>query len=227
MIQTLAKNSLLIFTNIIVASATIYCFSNQQAGKQPVSSFIFPNQVPLSFWNQREKKNLSIEELNINFGKQPNAIISGKRYQYVRDNLIIDADIFYVVNTRGNVSKLIETQTQISEDALNQQKIKKSDDIGFYSIFRDDKFVYLSSCLNPQGKSTVTSKQFSENLNQVRLIPSLLGKWLVGKASIRDRRCLWIHLCLPLNSEINNTEEILESVWLDLAQWWTPNFPQL
>lgn len=227
MIQTLAKNSLLIFTNIIVASATIYCFSNQQAGKQSVSSFIFPNQVPLSFWNQREKKNLSIEELDINFGKQPNAIISGKRYQYVRDNLIIDADIFYVVNTRGNVSKLIETRTQISEDALNQQKIKKSDDIGFYSIFRDDKFVYLSSCLNPQGKSTVTSKQFSENLNQVKLIPSLLGKWLVGKASIRDRRCLWIHLSLPLNSEISNTEKILESAWLDLVQWWTPNFPQL
>ncbi|MDJ0531169.1 MAG: cyanoexosortase A system-associated protein [Xenococcaceae cyanobacterium MO_207.B15] len=224
--QTLIKNSLFIFTNIVIGSATIYSLIAPEAGNRTVNSFIFPEQVPLNAWNQIKSNSLSVKpKITLELGKE--SIASVKHYQYSQDDLSIDAKIFYVVDTRGNVNQLIETYTNIAQDVIKQQEIKKYNDIGFYSLFHDRDRAYLSTCLKAQGNTIVTAQQFSASLNQVKITPSLLGNWLLGKASIRDRRCLWIHLSIPLQSEINSTYSILENTWIDLVQWWIPNFPPL
>ena len=242
MLQTLTKNSLLIFTNILVFSATIYSLLENQVGNRDAKAFIFPNKIPLTSWNQiesdlaqrealRERSSLVTREGEL--VKPPITLESGttitpvKHYHYVKDDLTINVSVSYVVNTRGNVYQLIDTQTGIPNNVLNQQQIKKHNDIGFYSVFQDNDYAYLSSCLDSQGKATVTSQQFSANLNQVKLTPSLLAKWLLGKASIRDRRCVWLHLSIPLQSEVKTSHKILENTWIDLVKWWSPNFPEL
>lgn len=232
--QTLVRNFLLIFSTIAVSSATIYSVIKPEAGNRTVNDFIFPNQVSLTAWNQIYSNSVSAK-LQITPQQKQDLIVSAKHYQYIQDNLTMDANISYVVNTRGNVNQLIETYTNISQDILNQQQVKKHNDIGFYLLFYDRDLdspskadrAYLSSCLNSQGTTTVTSQQFSESLNQVKITSSLLGNWLLGKESIRDRRCLWIHLSIPLQSEVSTTYSILENTWINLVQYWIPNFPQL
>ena len=224
----------MIFTNILFFTAIIYCLFENEAGKRNVNGFIFPDRtvphlqrdrVSLTS-SDRIKRDSAGDEVLINSESQEK-IASVKHYQYIKNNLSISVRVSYVVNTRGNVHQLIATQTDVAENILNQQRIKKHNSLGFYSLFQDNDYAYLSSCLDSQGNTTVTSQQFSENLNQIKINPSLLGKWLVGKASIRDRRCLWFHLSVPLQSEVNNSHAVLENTWIDLVEWWSPNFPPL
>lgn len=226
LIQNSLRNSLLLLINITVASATIYLWLEPEAGNRRVSSFIFPEQVSINNWQQTQNGSLPTK-LPINLAQKSELIKSVKHYQYAQNDLTLDAKIFYIVNTRGNVNQLIETYTNIEPNNLKQQQVKKQQDIGTYLLFHDRDRAYLSSCLNASGTTTVTPQQFSENLNQVRLTPKLLGNWLLGKASIRDRRCLWLHLSIPLQSDINRTYAILENTWIDLSQWWIPQFPPL
>ncbi len=227
MIQNLGRNSLLILTNIALISATLYSWVEPQVGNRTVKSFTFPDSIPLAAWNQIKhnpvplKTQINLEE------KAEDLIESAKYYQYIQDNITIDVSLFYVVNTRGNLNKLIATHTNISQEIISKQQVKQYGNIGSYSLFYEGDRAYLSSCLNPQGSTTVTSQQFSARLNQVKITPNLIGKWLLGKASIRDRRCLWMHLSLPLSSEVNDADRILENTWRELVQWWIPNFPKL
>jgi cyanosortase A-associated protein len=52
--------------------------------------------------------------------------------------------------------------------------------------------------------------------------------WLLGKASIRDRRCLWTQLSIPVTElEPKQAYLILEKSWQEWYQWWQPRFPSL
>ena len=226
MIHNLVKNSLLILTNIALVSATLYSWIEPEVGNRTVKSFHFPDYVSLTNWKQIKNDSVPIKP-QVNPEQKEDLITSAQSYQYIQDNVTVDVSLFYVVNTRGNINQLIETHTNISQQVISKQQVKQYRDMEFYSLFYDGDRAYLSSCLNPQGTTTVTSRQFSEHLNQVNISPSLMGKWLLGKASIRDRRCLWIHLSLPLSSEFNDPDQILENTWRELVQWWIPNFPEL
>ena len=225
MINNLPQKSLLVLTNFLVLIASIYCLVENQAGNRNVKDFIFPKEISFANKNLRRSDRVLVKP-SIN-SESPEKITSIQHYSATKDNFNIEVSISYLVNTRGNIYQLIDTQTNIAETILNQRQIKKHDSIGFYSIFHDKNHAYLSTCLNSQGKTTVTDQQFSANLNQVKITPTLLGKWLLGKASIRDRRCIWLHLSIPIESDINSSYSILESIWIDLVKWWIPNFPEL
>ncbi|VEP12229.1 conserved hypothetical protein [Hyella patelloides LEGE 07179] len=223
--KNLWHHRLLTTTAIGISLVATYSVINPNAGNHSVATFAFPEQIPLPFWEYRGNQAINVSKLNSE--KSQDVIQSANRYQYQENDTRLDIEVYYLTDTRGNVESLLVEQTKITPESLKTQEIEQQDN-GYYSIFSDRDRTYLSSCLNPTGNSTVTQKQFSQNLDRRQLNLKLLGNWLLGKDSIRDRRCLWVTISIPNdNSSFLQPRGILEQVWQNWYEWWQPRFPSL
>lgn len=154
----------------------------------------------------------------------------GKRYQYTYNNLPLDIEMRYMAGTNGDVPASIQNYTLIGLPSSDlTRNIHYLENIGFYTFFLARDRAYLSTCLNPQGESTVTHEQFARNLNASALQPGRIIPWLLGQLDLRDRRCLWVHMSVPLDN--NTSPEVarkqLESFWISWYGWWKDRFPRL
>jgi cyanosortase A-associated protein len=227
--QNVWHHNLMIVTTISIGLVAVYSFINQKVGNRSVSQFNFPTQIPLATplatWEYMGNQDLKIIESKSEIDREK--IQSASHYQYRENTNKLDIEMYYVIDTRGGVEKLLLKQSKIAPESLKKQEIKQQNN-GYYSLFQDRDRTYLSSCLNPIGNSTVTEKQFSENLDRYPLNLELIGNWLLGKTSIRDRRCLWVTISTPNNSSsFLDSKDILEKVWQNWYRWWQPRFPEL
>ena len=225
MISKTWHHSLLSTTAIGISLVAAYSVINSDAGNRSVNNFVFPQKIPLPSWEYVGGQTIDISQINSAAGHD--VIQGGNRYQYRENATELDIEMYYLTDTRGHIEHLLQKEAQISSETLKTQEIKQQDN-NYYSIFSDRNYTYLSSCLNPTGESTVTQKQFSENLYKRSLNLRLLSDWLLGKASIRDRRCLWVTMAIPNDSSsFLEPTDILEQTWQDWHQWWQPRFPSL
>ncbi|MGK7876348.1 MAG: cyanoexosortase A system-associated protein [Xenococcaceae cyanobacterium] len=185
-----------------------------------VTPFVFPTTVPLPQWQL-----VKTGSVNSQLVKPPAYIsgkyVSGKYYRYIQNNLSLDIEMRYLVNTNGNLKSFIKSYTGQLFHVLHEQK-----GVGFYSMFVYQGQAYLSACINPRGYSTVTTDQFRRNslLYDVRL--ARIASWLISQAEIVDNRCLWAHFSMPLNnSSKESAYETIETAWFDWYQWWSLRFP--
>ena len=196
------------------------------AGKVQATTFVFPTVVPLPEWQLKNSR-----PLNSPIAENPNSL-SGWHYQYSRNDLTLDIEMRYLVNTDGDVKSFIQNYSSIPPSYNRSLVLRQQSGIGFYSLFADRQQAYLSTCINSRGGSTVTDMQFRQNRHTYdniydmrfkdRLIP-----WLQGRVSIRDMRCVWAHLSIPLkNSSPENAYQTLEKAWFSWYKWWHPRFPQ-
>lgn len=186
------------------------------------TSFIFPTAVPLSQWQSSSSR-----PLTDSIAKGPKSL-SGNHYQYIQKGLTLDIEMRYMVKTHGNVKAFIEKyySLPLSSGQLTMA-LRQHEGIGFHNLFTYQQRAYLSTCINSSGGSTVSASQFRRNrlLYDMRL--SRLFPWLLSQGSVRDRRCLWAHLSIPLkNSSPEEAYRILETVWESWYQWWSPRFPK-
>ena len=225
MISKTWHHSLLSTTAIGISLVAAYSVVNSNVGNRPVTDFVFPQKIPLPSWEYVGNQTIDVSQIDLAANRE--VIQSANRYQYRENATQLDIEMYYLTDTRGQIEHLLQEQAHISPETLETQQIKQQND-NYYSIFSDRHRTYLSSCLNPTGESTVTQKQFSENLYQRSLNLKLLSDWLLGKASIRDRRCLWVTISMPNNSSsFLEPTDILEQTWQDWYRWWQPHFPSL
>jgi cyanosortase A-associated protein len=223
------KNSLhhklMITTAISISCVTISSIINSNVGNRPVPHFEFPKTIPLTFWQQIENKNIKVTQLT---SQQNQYVIqSANLYQYQEEDIQLDIKMYYLTDARGNVEDLLLEQTKITPKALKKKEIRQQNN-NFYILFSDRHRTYLSSCLNPNGNSVINRTQFSQNISNRQLSLKLLVNWLIGKDSIRDRRCLWVTISTPNNSSsFLQPQDLLEQVWQEWYQWWQPRFPEL
>lgn len=218
-------HNLLSTTAIGISLVAAYSVINSNAGNRPVSDFVFPQKISLPSWEYVGKQTIDVSQINLAADRE--VIQSANRYQYRENRTQLAIEMYYLTDTRGHIEHLLQKKANINPETLKTQQIKQQDR-NYYSVFSDRNYTYLSSCLNPTGESTVTQKQFSENLDKRSLNLKLLGDWLLGKASIRDRRCLWVTISTPNDSSsFLEPTDILEQAWQDWHQWWQPRFPSL
>lgn len=218
-------HSLIATTTIGIALTAAYSVINPDVGNHPVADFAFPQNISLASWEYMGNQPIDVSQLDSK--ENQDRIQSANRYQYQDRNTKLDIEMYYLTDTRGNIESLLQQQTKIAPETLKTQEIKQQDN-NYYSLFSDRDRTYLSSCLNPTGNSTVTQKQFSQNLDRRQLNLRLITDWLKGKDSIRDRRCLWITLSIPNDSaSFLSPNDILEQAWHNWHQWWQPRFPNL
>ena len=178
----------------------------------------FPATVPLDGWQTLPSSTLVGAD-----GDRTSPFLSGRHYQYIKNNLTLDVEMRYFVNTNGEVKDFIKNYGSISVSPLIRQK----EGIGFYGLFTHQERAYLSACINPYGSSTVTARQFKQNLNVHDLQFNRLLPWLVGLEKLKDERCLWTHLSIPIkHSSPEEAYQNLENIWFSWYKWWNPRFPK-
>ncbi|NEO99884.1 MAG: cyanoexosortase A system-associated protein [Symploca sp. SIO2E9] len=199
---------LLVLGKLIVAPN-----SNEYTAKP----FVLPSEVPLTQW-----QSLPSQSLFTPIVWQPN-LMTSRNYQYQQKDLSLDIEMRYLVPTSGNVKTLLQTYTAIPAST----EIRHQEEVGFYYLLVDEQRAYLSSCINPRGKTTVTPQQFTENGNRHDLRLNRLLPWLMGEVQLRDRRCLWTNLSIPVeDTSPSEAYQILEKAWFSWYQSWQPRFPK-
>jgi cyanosortase A-associated protein len=187
-------------------------------GKHIASAFVFPSTVPLTGW----------QPLSSNLLVTPNPkhlnYLSGRQYQYIQNDLQLNIEMRYVVNTVGDVKEFIKQNTNIP---LSKVTLRQQAGIGFYNLFTTQGKAYLSSCINPRGGTTVTDRQFKQNRNTYDVQLNRLLPWLLGQENLKDNRCLWTHLSVPLkHTTSDHAYQKLETTFFSWYQWWEPRFPK-
>ncbi|MGK7894061.1 MAG: cyanoexosortase A system-associated protein [Xenococcus sp. (in: cyanobacteria)] len=226
------RNAFLATISIGITLVTAYAIANPHVGNRQVADFDFPDEIPLTNWQQLSSESLVLPAKPDDNGE---FIKSAKRYLYSKENLNLVLEIRYLVGTRGNISGLLKEYWELSPAIMAKQQVKTISGIGSYLFVEvenrnstEKHISYLSSCLTSVGNSIAGQKEFSAVLSQVRLTPELIWHWLWGKESIRDRRCLWITLEIATQDQkLENNDKNLEQVWRELNHWGKPNFPQL
>ena len=195
------------------------------AGKSAVVPFVFPAAVPLPEWQLKNSRPLVVP-----ITEAP-SYLSGRQYQYVKNDLTLDIEMRYIVNTKGDVKSFLQNYSFTPPSFNKSLFLRHQEKVGFYSLFAYQQRAYLSACINSRGGSTVTDVQFRQNRDIYDSIYNLRFKdrlipWLQGRGSIRDMRCLWAHLSMPIkNSSPKDAYQTLEKAWLDWYQSWHPRFP--
>lgn len=214
--------------------AVVYGLIVPTVGNRPVADFEFPDRFSLNS-NQVIAVKSSLVSQKIK-NQEREVIKATQKYKYIQDKQEISLDISYLVGTRGDVATYLQEYTDIAPEIIKTKKVKHITGVGYHALLansdRQDQSqnnrAYLSSCISPRSPSNITQVQFSQFRYQNDLQLQVGLDWLQGKASIRDRRCLWVLLSTPIKlSDTTTAYQILENAWQDLYRWWLPNFPPL
>jgi cyanosortase A-associated protein len=189
------------------------------------SIFNFPKQVPLLGWQFERSIPLPLP----NNKKFRNRLIASQSYAYKKDKLPLKIDMYYTKDTSGNILGFITNFTSVSSGAIAPsrriERYRKG--VGYYVLLSDPKGVYLTSCINPRGESTVTLPQFQRNRYYNDISLDRLTYWLFNPSTLRDFRCLWVHASVSADDlSLNTAYSTLESAWFSWKPWWQSNFPR-
>ncbi len=184
-----------------------------------VADLVFPETVPLKEWQQ-----LAIPQRDIKKDKisQKDAAES---YRYMQNNLFLDIEMRYLASSDGNVLKLFKQYSQLGASQLSID-VRQQPKIGYYGLLTHQNKASLSACINPSRQSTFKAEQFVQNQLTIDAISNRFLPWLFAGKSLRDRRCLWVKLSVPLdNYSSKQAYLILEKAWVNWYQLWQPRLP--
>jgi cyanosortase A-associated protein len=198
-------------------------FGNAKAPLREPASFSFPSQVPLDSGHLLDSQALAPQVL------WNSKVASGWRYRYQYAGKPLNIELRYVLdveNSQQDLPQMFKMMTQIPPKLVESSTIRYRPEVGFYSLFTDQKTDYLSACINPRGGSTVTGKQFQQNrlLHDLRI--NRLLPWILGQNRLIDHRCLWTMLSLPKDRlALDARGQILENAGVAWLSWWQVHFP--
>lgn len=194
-------------------------------GKRTATPFEFPAAVPLPQWQLTASQPLPDQTVERwPYGK---LVLSGMQYHYRQNNLPLDIKMRYEIETEGNVKQMTEQNTDVRFLQLKfPPAIRQHDHLGSYAVFVYQQRAYLNACINSRGGSTFTTGQFDSNRIRYDAQLERLIPWLLGQQNLRDNRCLWAHLSIPLDrSSPESAYQVLEQAWFSWYQWWHTRFP--
>ena len=187
-----------------------------------VTSINFPESVPLGKWQQLESKSLE-DKLIPKSGYFVGENVGGHSYKYSLSGGSLTIEMRYLVNTNGDLKYFVKDYTGSIETYLYEKP-----GIGSYSMYSRRDRVYLTTCINPYGETSVTSDRFRRNGLRHAINPKRILIWLTSQDTIVDNRCLWAYLSMPLqDSPPETVYPLLEDAWFNWHQWWTENYPKL
>ncbi len=197
------------------------------------SQFQLPKQITLANWRSQPSNDL---EENL----KGNAIVA-QRYTYTsstqgksQEDLGKDLriDLLYIEAAVDVPKQLRLLGLKFVSKYADQRYLATS---GHYVLFSDQDRAYLASCINPRGGSTVSGQQFIDNRNIYDITPPRVGLYIIGMTDLRDTRCLFTIMSIPLDSKdldnqsgnsLDNVYQKLENTWTDWYKNWENNFPE-
>jgi cyanosortase A-associated protein len=154
-------------------------------------------------------------------------VLSGYQYEYQQGDRPLQIEMRYLA-PKEPISVLDLLNAHPSQTFFQQQpkvNVREQADTGFYGVFTIQQQAYLSSCINPTGKSTFNPSPPSEPNYEV--VSKRVWGWLMSQALIFDHRCLWVHISTPITSTPEEAYQQLEKVWRSWYPGWQGRFPNL
>lgn len=209
------RTPLLAFTGsfaILVLARVVLASSTATLSQTTVN---LPESVPLPKWQAVSEPLKNIEEKSL--FRKPD-----QQYQYIQNNIPLNIEMRYL--SGGDVARLVEDYQLPPSFPL----VRQQDKVGFYGLFVHQNRAYLSACINPQGISTFTRKQYGQNQSTSGVEWNRVLPWFLGQQQLKQRGCLWAHLSTPLKNYSPETAySVLEEAWFSWYSWWSDNYPRL
>lgn len=185
-----------------------------------------PNHVPLSGWQATATETLLPP--SVTTAQPQTEMVTGNIYSYRRDLAALTIKIRYLVETDPSVRNLLLKYGEPSAPVPFATTIRQQQETGFYSLYFTQETAYLSSCINSRGQSTVTEAQFNQNRYRYDLRLDRVLPILWGRQTLRDGRCLFTVMSIPVQTtSLEPTERLLQEAWTSWYRWWQSQFPQL
>ncbi len=208
---------------LAIACASVFLVLTQALLRSSTQAtpFPFPVDLPLQDWRLIASNSLTHSVT------QPPMPVNGWRYQYQQPKSSLRVDLQYLIKTDGNVKEYIHNLSSLNQakvptkefwQQVNQlQQGNYRQGIGSFIIYSVGQTAYLSSCIPPRGETIVNPEQFIRNSDRYDLQFNRLIPWLVGQQDLRDNRCLWAQLSMPLRNDLpTQVFKQLETNWIAL-----------
>ncbi len=201
------------------------------------TAFEFPQTVPMPELQLLDSKQLTPHTF------KNGMVANGRQYRYQSnlqpqastkiDKKAIEIEVRYIISdgvtNLPTVDGLLPIFSKVPAAVLVSSTMKQQPNLGYYSLFVEQERAYFSTCINPQGITTVTGGQFHANSNPNPLsgiaIKRLLP-WLLGQQTLRDSRCVWTVLSTPIDrASPDATMKTLETIGVNWIRWWQLHFP--
>jgi cyanosortase A-associated protein len=229
------RQGLLAFTLFGLVLVGLKLVIDPKAANRQPANFSFPQSVSApAGWELTKSvaiapENPKLEELFLDIYE----------YEFKRSDLAGDLSaakdselkigMYYTVSTRGEyIGFLIKrfkieiTPSRAIAEFKNQESGGNADG-GYYNLYSYKGRSHLVACINPQGSSTVTDKQFLANRNKYDFQADRYLPWFLGQVALRDFRCLWVDMSMAESPEI--AYPILKEAWTPWYAYWQKNFP--
>lgn len=216
----------LTFSSVVLVLGKLALMPNEETSVK--AAIALPTQVPLKGWQALATTPLAAPRGAI--VQDPSEMVAGNTYVYQRDRastpMTLTVELRYLIETDPSVRNLLLKYGKPSAAVPFPSTIQHQKETGFYSLYFTQDKAYLSSCINSRGESTVTETQFNQNrytydLRLDRVLPVLLGR-----ETLRDGRCLFSVMSLPLQAlSSEEIDQTLKDAWESWHHWWQPQFP--
>ncbi|MGF1512178.1 MAG: cyanoexosortase A system-associated protein [Elainellaceae cyanobacterium] len=164
-----------------------------------------PQKLPLLSWQQ----------LGSDFTEQKGTY----RFRRGEDRLKVEI----ALHQGGNLLAQTSQRWDIPKQEIS---IRKTQEIGAYGVFADNRAAYLTACITPDGSTTVTASQFELSRLQQAMQPQRSLTNFLDYTSVADSRCLWVTLSTPLDDAPQSSFRTLQSAWFELNLQWQPVLPK-
>ncbi|WP_016951912.1 cyanoexosortase A system-associated protein [Anabaena sp. PCC 7108] len=194
------------------------------ATRRPISTDIFPDKISLNSWKQVKVNSLGQQKYKNPLTDNFVLMDFSQDYSYLKNSQKLELQMRYVINTRGEPNPFL---LNISPDLVKykQNDLGQQTRVSHYALYSDGQQAYLTACINPRGGSTLTSSQFMQNRYKYDVTLNRLLPWVFGQDVIRDDRCIWTQLSIPLNGSLaTEIYTVLESIWDDNYSTWQSLF---
>ena len=211
------------FAGVVLALGRISFGSTP--GQRSLSAFAFPSTVALPEWQLIDS--YALDRATTQPVSSYDTAIASHKYLYKQKEQLLTIEMRYMGSNLGNLEEYLNFHAAIKISAAQlTQNLRHREEIGFYSLFAYAGRSHLAACINPRGGSTITGDQFLANRYAYDFQLQSLLLWLLGKAGLPDKRCLWVVLSMPQNrASIEATYPVLERAWRSWYQWWSSRFP--
>lgn len=201
---------------LVLAKSIFYPASSDRT----ISPFEFPPKVDLPGWQEVKSQPIDPTEDAL--------FLSGWNYQYFQNTFSLNIKMYYVIVDDPSGIQTVLEKYGYGSWVISQVKMQQNKNIGFYGFWQSEEQVNLGACINPYGGSTVTTDQFGQNQNTNALKLRRIIPWLLGTDSLRDLRCLWTTLSMPIEpgESAEQVYPILEKAWFFWYESWQARFPE-
>lgn len=220
------RTSFLAATSIGIFFLTCYSWFSPTLGKRQASPVSFSEKIALNSWRLIKAEELTDRDRDL--PNNANVLNTGKRYIYQKQGIPLTIEMRYLIGVKSGVKDFLVNRTDIPVEVIEKADEHNLKSLGSYLLFSDRSTAYLSTCINPLGNTTNTLEQFLSNRFIYDLQFSNLLLWLLGKHSLIDLRCIWVHMSIPIDgSNPETTYPTLTKVWINWHYWWNSRFPSL